>query len=306
MGKNVLDFLQNYWKWETKQDEKTARASLYISALISLAFPRARGLASAVCQSARVASCDHFNSSGHWGRALPEEFFLGTFQDWVGGSCSPAQCGSIPDSSWARAPTRLDNGNIQQFAGLEGSAHLSLTFMLCFSIGEYLAMTLSLSISILLRGGSESLNSCLVQPKKLGELLLGSEWLNLRRRLFTFYSPQFNLISDNNSYWFAGPVPSILALHFYWWLYIMNSICSCILVPAPHQIILVLLQWLSCARRACGWPGHPHCWLQSILALSGAPTAGCSQFCTLPRYLVSYRLSSWGCQKHLGSPQFLM
>ena len=109
-----------------------------------------------------------------------------------------------------------------------------------------------------------------------------------------FHSPQFNLISDNNSYWLLDPVPSIscppistgdcvpeldLFLH------------SC---PCPHQIILVLLQWLSCVHRACGWPGLPHCWLQSILALSRCPHCWLQSILALSRCLVSYELSSWG------------
>lgn len=101
--------------------------------------------------------------------ALQAEAFSSTFTGgWTRFSPSPAQWWACSDSDdWPRAPTRLDNRNIQQVISLRLNSFVSYTTTF-FSIRGKLSYDLGLPISMLFTKWHQKVKMCaLLQPKDL-------------------------------------------------------------------------------------------------------------------------------------------
>lgn len=169
--------------------KKTARNShLWPLFPISLAFPKSQRPCPCGLPVNRRFLLWPFDSSGH-GVELWAEVFLGHVQDWVGELLSIQHSDGLVQTQHCRprAPTRLDNGNIQQFTSWRLSSFV-FDITPFFSIRRILSYDLSLSISILLVRWLQKVWTCALFNRKIWNSLLGSEWLNLRR-LFTFSFP---------------------------------------------------------------------------------------------------------------------
>lgn len=164
-----FDFLPKLLEMRNKQDEKTARAShLWPLFPISLAFPKSQRPCLCGLPVNRRFLLWPFNSSGH-GAELCAEVFLGHVQDWVGELLSIQHSDGLVQTQHCgpRAPTRLDNGNIQQFMSWRLSSFV-FDITPFFSIRRILSYDFkSFYKHIVSEVAPESLNSCLVQPKEL-------------------------------------------------------------------------------------------------------------------------------------------